>query len=153
MEQLLDRCPASGRARAGGTGYPAGAHRVRRGRRNHLAGLAAEEQVAALYRRGGARIRARRLRTPQGELDLIVDDGASMIFVEVKQTRGQAGPESPVSARQWTRIAHAATHFMAQCAGSAEAAMEWRFDVAVVRGDGAIEVYENARTFEDCEIM
>lgn len=117
-----------------------------RGRTNHRAGASAEDQVASRYARAGMDVRERRCRTPYGELDLVCQTGGTVIFVEVKQRRRGRLTADPVGLRQWRRLAAAATHYLALHATPATAC---RFDVAIVAGDGAIEVFENARTFED----
>ncbi|MBL8862631.1 MAG: YraN family protein [Planctomycetes bacterium] len=50
-------------------------------------GRAGEELVARALHRAGARIEARRLRTPWGELDLLARDALGLLAVEVKTAR------------------------------------------------------------------
>ncbi len=58
----------------------------------HELGLLGEELVARTLRARGARILARRLRTPWGELDLLARDARGLVCVEVKSGRWNAGP-------------------------------------------------------------
>lgn len=66
------------------------------------------------------------------EIDLILRDGAALIFVEVKQSRSFARAAESLSARQMQRIYRSAEEFLAgEPAGSLT---EVRFDVALVDG-------------------
>ena len=81
-------------------------------------------------------------RSVYGEIDLILRDGAALIFVEVKQSRSFARAAESLSARQMQRIYRSAEEFLAgEPAGSLT---EVRFDVALVDGQGATEIIENA---------
>ena len=62
-------------------------NRRARGRMGYHAGLAAEERIAQDYERRGFAVARRRWRGQGGEIDLIVRDGAALIFIEVKQSR------------------------------------------------------------------
>ncbi len=112
------------------------------GTRSYHAGLAAEESVALLYSRSGRPVAARRWRGQSGEIDLVVRDGARVIFIEVKQSRTHALAAEHLSARQMGRIYDAAAEFLAgEPDGQATNA---QFDVALVDGTGRIELLENA---------
>lgn len=50
----------------------------------HQKGLWAELRAAAYFRLRGWRILARRYKTAQGEIDLVVERGTMLAFVEVK---------------------------------------------------------------------
>ena len=109
---------------------------------SYHAGRAAEEIVAHLYEAQGRQVAARRWRSEAGEIDLIARDGAEVIFVEVKQSRSHAEAAQKLSARQMGRIATAAALFLAEePAGQLTPA---RFDVALVDGQGRVELLENA---------
>ncbi|WP_372887114.1 YraN family protein [Shimia sp.] len=119
------------------------AARQRRGRRAYHAGLGAEESVERHYRRRGFAVAARRCRNGGGELDLVLRDGARLVFVEVKQSRDFASAAARLSVRQIARLHRAAEVFLAgEPAGSLT---ECRFDVALVDGRGEIEILENAQ--------
>lgn len=113
------------------------------GRRYH-AGLAAEAQVARYYEAQGGTIRERRLRTPAGEIDLIVEIGTMLVFVEVK-ARKRLGPDSPISEKQWQRLGLAAESYIMHHTSMTGAAPLCRFDAALIGPDGSLEVIENAR--------
>ena len=91
-------------------------NRERRGRR-------AESLAALALRLKGYGVLARRLRTPSGEIDLVVRRGGTVAFVEVK-----ARPA--VAHRQKQRIARAAAHYLA--ANPRFAGLTHRFDVVLV---------------------
>ncbi|MEM5543819.1 YraN family protein [Sulfitobacter sp. AS92] len=106
------------------------------------AGIAAENRIAQDYERRGFAIARRRWRGRAGEIDLILRDGAALIFVEVKQSRSFARAAESLSSRQMQRIYRSAEEFLAgEPAGSLT---EVRFDVALVDGQGATEIIENA---------
>lgn len=123
--------------------------RRRRGRRNHVAGLCAEDCVERRYRAGGAEILARRLRNPGGELDLIARQGDILIFVEVKRRSRALPADEVVSARQWRRLEAAATHYMMTAAEQTGAIRGCRFDLAIIGPDLVPRILENARSFDE----
>jgi putative endonuclease len=110
------------------------------GARSYHAGLAAEDQVAQHYERSGHQIAARRWRGKGGEIDLIVRDGAQVIFIEVKQSRTHDLAAQHLSARQISRIYAAASEFVeTEPLGQLT---EVRLDAAFVDGAGRIEILQ-----------
>lgn len=110
------------------------------GLRSYHAGLAAEAQVAQLYERRGHQIAARRWRGASGEIDLIVRDGAQVIFIEVKQSRTHDLAAQHLSARQISRIYAAASEFVeGEPLGQLT---DVRLDAALVDGAGRIEILQ-----------
>ena len=106
------------------------------------AGLAAEDQVARVYTRRGARLVARRWRSRWGEIDLIFREGDRVVFVEVKRAKRHAWALERVSSRQIARIhATAELYLDTEAEGSLT---EARVDVATVDGTGRVEILENA---------
>jgi putative endonuclease len=104
-------------------------------------GRNAEDDVAMLWGAKGFSILAKRLRTGAGEIDLVVADGETLVFVEVKARRSMAEAAYAVSPRQQARLLEAASIALA-------AHEDWhrpciRFDVALVC-NGAIEHIEDA---------
>lgn len=113
-----------------------------RGAMSYQAGLAAETIVENDYARHGCPVLARRWRGKGGEIDLILQDGDGLIFVEVKTSKTHARAASHVSPRQIARIMTAAEEFVAtQPRGGLT---DMRFDVALVDGTGHVRVIENA---------
>lgn len=112
------------------------------GARSYHAGLAAEVLVERHYEQSGRRICARRWRGSAGEIDLVARDGAEVIFIEVKQSCTHARAAEHLTERQMARIYGAASEFIgAEPAGQLTPV---RFDVALVDGQGRIEIVENA---------
>ncbi|SFD60490.1 putative endonuclease [Sulfitobacter brevis] len=113
-----------------------------RGEMAYQAGLSAEHRVAQDYERRGFAIARRRWRGRQGEIDLILRDGAGLIFVEVKQSRSFARAAESLTVRQMRRIYAAAEEYLGgEPAGSLT---DVRFDVAIVDGAGQTQIIENA---------
>jgi len=117
-------------------------HKVHSGRISYHAGLAAEDLIARDYRRRGHQIVAQRWRGRRGEIDLIVRDDDSIVFVEVKQSRDFDTALSHVRPAQVRRLYATGEEFLAtQPDGSLT---DVRFDVALVNGSGAVQILENA---------
>ena len=111
-------------------------------RTNYHAGLAAEDIVARSYLARGCTEAARRWRGEGGEIDLIVRDGDSVVFIEVKKSRTHAQAVQRVTRRQMDRICMAASEFVGREPRGSLTPM--RFDVATVDGAGRVEVVANA---------
>jgi len=104
-------------------------------------GRLAEDSVAALWRAQGYSVLARRLRTKSGEIDLVVADPETLVFIEVKARKSFAQAAYAVQPGQQARLLEAASAAMAEHA-------EWhrpdtRFDVALVCG-GAVRHIRDA---------
>lgn len=116
--------------------------RSHRGRTSFHGGAAAEESVAGDYQRRGRPVLHRRWRARSGEIDLIVREGAQLVFVEVKKSRTFASAALRLGRRQMDRICAAASEYLAgEPLGQLT---EIRFDVALVDGTGAVRIIENA---------
>jgi putative endonuclease len=109
---------------------------------SYHAGVAAEDAVQRHYARDGQSLAASRWRGSGGEIDLIMRDGAAVVFVEVKKAATHAEAASRLTSRQMARIYASASEFLAgePCGLNTES----RFDVALVDSYGRIEVLENA---------
>ena len=111
---------------------------------DHLGQLGEAHAERYLAGRGLRRI-ARRFRTPAGEIDLVMRDGATIVFVEVKtQTDDRLGdPHERVTRPKQKRLIRAARWFLNQ-KGWHDAAC--RFDVvAVIAPPGAAPRVEHFR--------
>ena len=109
---------------------------------SYHAGLCAEDAVAQDYARRGRSVMQRRWRGKGGEIDLILADGAGLIFVEVKKSRSHGRAAQSLSRRQMDRISMAASEFLGtQPRGQLT---DVRFDLATVNGVGEIAILENA---------
>jgi putative endonuclease len=94
------------------------------------AGGDAEEAAARFLADRGLRIVARNYRTRQGEIDLVAQDGDTLVFVEVRlRSSGRyGGAVGSIDARKQARIAAAARHFLMRLAREPRC----RFDVITV---------------------
>lgn len=116
--------------------------RMHRGRMSYHAGLAAEEVAARHFRAKGDRIAAQRWRGKGGEIDLIVESGEELIFVEVKKSRDFDTALSHITPAQVRRLYATGEEYLAtQENGSL---IDVRFDVVLVESHGKIEIIENA---------
>lgn len=120
----------------------ANAARHHRGQAAFHAGVAAENRIAQDYERRGFSVARKRWRGKGGEIDLVVRDGAGLIFVEVKQSRDFARAAANLSARQMQRIYACAEEYLGQEPNGS--LTDVRFDVALVDGSGAMRIIENA---------
>lgn len=109
---------------------------------NHLAGEAAEDQVARHYAALGMKIVARRWRGQGGEIDLIAHDGKLAVFIEVKRARNHALAVMRLSQRQIARLYDAASEYLGALPDGLNS--DARFDLALVDGAGRIDIIENA---------
>lgn len=89
-------------------------------------------ELAALWslRLKGYRLLARRYRSPQGEIDLIMRRGSVTAFIEVKTRRSTDEAIESVTAFQAGRIAAAARSWMGRDARAARGAC--RFDIVAI---------------------
>jgi putative endonuclease len=89
------------------------------------------EWLAALFLRvKGYRVLDRRVRTPVGEVDLIVKRGALVAFVEVKHRASLDLATGSVTPASWQRIARAAEFWMARHPALTDCG--WRYDIIAV---------------------
>ena len=103
---------------------------------------AAAEQHAADYLAGqGLRLLTRNWRCRGGEIDLIMMDGAVLVFVEVRARSGMGfgGAGASITAKKQARIILAARHYLAKHPVDAPC----RFD-AVLLQDGQLEWLKSA---------
>lgn len=116
--------------------------RKTRGMTNYLAGHAAEASVARHYEDRGISICARNWRGTGGEIDLIGRDGDVVVFVEVKQSRTHDLAATHISQAQIGRIFATVEEFVAN--EPKGLLTDVRIDLALVDGQGRIDVLENA---------
>jgi putative endonuclease len=108
-------------------------------RLSHEQGQAAEASVALRLEGDGWRVLARNWRRPAGELDLVVQRGGQVRFVEVKaRAEGDPSALDAVDREKQRRLTGAAEAFLAEHDGPWE---EAAFLVAeVVLGEGGWEI-------------
>lgn len=85
---------------------------------------------------------ARRWRGKGGEIDVIAQDGAETIFIEVKKSDSHAAAAARISDRQVRRLFDCAGEYMGTLPDGMLSSV--RFDVALVDAVGRIEIIENA---------
>jgi len=90
----------------------------------------AETSALLLLRLKGYRLLARRFKTPQGEVDLIMRKGDTTAFIEVKNRLSHDAAITSVTPHQSRRIAAAAGLWMARDARSNQGPC--RFDIVTV---------------------
>jgi len=97
-------------------------------------GQLGEEIAARFLRRRGLTIVERNLRSRLGELDLLVRDGATLVFVEVKARQVARGdpPQAAVDGKKRARLARLALGYLAR---HRMAEHRCRFDVVAVTLD------------------
>lgn len=91
--------------------------------------MRAEELVAELFRRAGLRILARNWRCRHGEIDLIAEEGSTLVFAEVRLRANPlfGGAAESITDAKRTRIVAAASLYLA---GRPET--DCRFDVLLL---------------------
>ena len=109
---------------------------------NYHAGLSAEQAVARQYQQRGAILRETRWRGRGGEIDLILSEGDSVVFVEVKKSRTHAAAVQRLTARQICRILRSAEEYLGQCPKGL--LTDARLDVALVDAQGQVDIIANA---------
>src|SRR5882672_7132999 len=100
------------------------------------AGARAEDLCAALLRGCGLRIVERNWRCRHGEIDLIAEEGATLVFAEVRMRTGPGfgGAAESVTPAKRSRLLAAAKLYLTR---RPEAAC--RFDVFLVGADARVE--------------
>jgi putative endonuclease len=80
----------------------------------HPRGMAAEQFGVEWLARAGYRIVSRNVRTPQGEIDVVAEDGDTLCFVEVKARAGDECGNSldAVTVSKQVRLARAAASYL-----------------------------------------
>ena len=101
-----------------------------RGRMAYRLGLRAEGFAALLLRLKGYRILARRLKTPAGEIDMVVRRGRVIALVEVKARGASGRAVEALTPRQQQRLQRAAAHFLGR--NPALSNLDLRFDMVLV---------------------
>jgi putative endonuclease len=77
-------------------------------------GLKGEERAAEALERAGMRIIARNVRSPRGEVDIVAQDGETIVFVEVKtwSSYGIGELQYSVNLKKQRRIIETAKYFL-----------------------------------------
>ena len=95
------------------------------------AGVRAEELCAELFRKAGLRVLARNWRCRHGEIDLVADDGGTLVFAEVRLRKDArfGGAAESITAAKRSRLIAAARLYL-----SRRPEADCRFDVLLLDG-------------------
>lgn len=98
-----------------------------------MKGEAAEQFAAEFLQRQGMKITIRNYRCRFGEIDLIAQDGKTLVFVEVKSRRTEnfGGAAASITQDKRDKLLRAARHYLAQHGNAAPC----RFDAVLIRGE------------------
>lgn len=82
------------------------------------AGAQAEQRAAQYLQRQGLKLVAQNYRSRFGEIDLIMQDGPTLVFIEVRLRRnaGFGGAAASIDARKQQRIIRTAQQYLASLA-------------------------------------
>ena len=105
-------------------------------------GTSGEDAAAAWYEAKGYEVVARNWRCRDGELDLVVRNGRTYVFCEVKTRTSDAFgvPAEAVTRTKRQRIRHLAARWLSEASSPAR---DIRFDVVAILGDD-LQVIEGA---------
>lgn len=110
------------------------------------AGVDAEDQAERWCQQQGWRTVARNYRVTQGELDLICEDGETLVFIEVRQRRNQhyGGAAASVTVAKQRKLIAAAQRYLQD--NPRQARRPGRFDVITLDADGQLDWIKGAFT-------
>ncbi len=94
----------------------------------------AAEQLAALFLLGrGLKIIHRNYRCRFGEIDLIAQDGKTLVFIEVRSRRSEdfGGAAASITQDKRDKLLRTARHFLARSRSTSPC----RFDAVLIRGE------------------
>jgi putative endonuclease len=97
-----------------GPGADTGVSRRRQRQRRQKSGLTAERIAALWLMMKGYRVLGTRVRTPVGEIDLVVIRANRLAFVEVKRRPNRLDAEAALTVRQRRRVRAAADLWLAR---------------------------------------
>lgn len=113
-------------------------------------GRAGEELAAAYLQAVGYRLLERNYRCRFGEIDIVAEEGGTLVFAEVKSRRSEAygEPQLAVGIQKQKKLSRVALHYLSERRLRSRCA---RFDVVAVKllpVESRIELIRNA--FELC---
>jgi putative endonuclease len=109
---------------------------------SRVTGAAAEEAARAHLEAAGLALVARNYSCRYGEIDLIMREGETLVFVEVRSRshRGFGGAAASIDQRKQDRLKRTAEHYLQR----QRRMPPCRFDVVTLDGDTAIDWIINA---------
>ena len=107
-----------------------------------LLGIKGEDLAAKFLRKKGYRIVDRNFKTPIGEIDIVAEDGETLVFVEVKTRCGDAfgHPFEAVDARKRVKLRKVALYYLKNRRRNDAPS---RFDVLSIRAKSGKEEIEH----------
>ncbi|MCF7521893.1 YraN family protein [Neisseria sp. ZJ106] len=111
-------------------------------RLTHKQGVAGEEAAWAFLQQQGCKLVARNWHCPFGEIDLIVKNGNTIVFVEVKYRNSNrfGGAAYSISAAKLLKMQRSAEYYLQQN-GLTQA--NCRLDAVLIQGAASIEWLKN----------
>jgi putative endonuclease len=99
-------------------------------------GREAEDRACAHLQRQGLTLATRNYRSPHGEIDLVMRERDTLVFVEVRyRRRADFGtPAETVDARKQARLRATAEHYLQHTPRASK--KPCRFDIVAITGDG-----------------
>ena len=96
-------------------------------------GTETEGIAAAFLEKRGLRLLERNYRCRGGEIDLIMEDGGTLVFVEVRLRRNESfgGAAASITAHKQDKLLHAAQHYLQRLASQPPC----RFDAVLSDGE------------------
>lgn len=106
------------------------------------AGTAAEQHAANFLQQQGLRLLQRNFRCRLGEIDLIMQDAVTLVFVEVRLRSGEqfGGAASSIDARKQAKLIRAAEIYLS----TLTTLPPCRFDAVLLNRAGEIDWVKNA---------
>lgn len=103
-------------------------------------GEAAEQQACIYLQQQGLRLLEKNYRCRQGEIDLVMQQGNSLVFIEVRQRSHNrfGGAAASVTTKKQEKLRLTALHYLQHKAPGANA----RFDVVAIQGDNSRQQIE-----------
>ena len=112
-------------------------------------GQRGEELAAAYLEKRSYIVRERNWRCPVGEMDIVAEDGACLVFVEVRTRRGRkyGSPEESVTPAKQAKLVEVAQTYLQEHSWDGD----WRIDVVAVEMTSGgkllrVELIKNAVT-------
>jgi len=116
--------------------------KITTGKVSYHSGQAAEYQVARHDEKDGWQVLQHRYKNVAGEIDLVLQRGDTVLFVEVKRARTHDIAASRISLQQIARIKRCAEMFIADYCDQQNLGV--RLDAALVDEKGEIQIIPNA---------
>lgn len=103
-------------------------------------GVMGENAALACLEKKGMTLADRRYRSPCGEIDLIMRDGDTLVFVEVKvrERLGRSEAQYAITPAKMRRMMETVRYYLGEHPQEAERMM--RFDVVTIARDGILHI-------------